>query len=82
VPTAPEECRSIGFVKRASSIEDVARTVANNGGDRFVIAYDNKSTTTETDFAATKTFGVVTGSATSRTEKHHLFTAEAFRCGQ
>ena len=75
-------CDSIGFVKRAESIEDIARTVANHGGTEFVVLNDNQSTTVETDFAATKTFGVVPGSASSRAEKHHLVTAEAFRCGR
>jgi hypothetical protein len=73
-------CDSIGFVKRAESIEDIAETVANNGGTEFVVQNDNQSTTMETDFQATKTFGVVHGTASTRAERHHVYTAEAFRC--
>lgn len=73
-------CESIGFVKRAETIEDIAETVANNGGTEFRVLNDNQSETVETDFRAAKTFGVTHGSASSRVEKHHSFTAEAYRC--
>ena len=71
---------SIGFIKRARSIEDIATTTANNGGTHYRVLDDQQSATVETDFTAAKTFGVVNGSASSRVEKHHLFTAEAYRC--
>lgn len=73
-------CESIGFVKRAETIADIAETVANNGGTEFRVLSDNQSETVETDFRVAKSFGVTHGTASSRVEKHHLFTAEAYRC--
>jgi hypothetical protein len=73
-------CDPIGFVIKAPSIEAVSETTANHGGTEFKVLDDFGHTTVETDFAATQTFGVVHGSATSREQKNHSYTAEAYRC--
>lgn len=73
-------CDAIGIIKSAESIEDIATTVANNGGTEFVVLHDQTSETVETDFRAAKTFGVTRGHASSRVDQHHLYTAQAFRC--
>lgn len=73
-------CDSIGFVIRAKSIEDIAETTANHGGTEYKILDDFGHSTIETDFAATQSFGVTQGHASSVEQTHHSYTAEAYRC--
>jgi len=74
------DCLRIGFVVRARAIEDIAETVANHGGTHFKVVDDRSHVTTETDFVARQSFGVVHGSSSSYDVKHHRYTAEAYRC--
>lgn len=76
-----EACRSIGFVKRARRIEDIATTVANNGGTHYRVLNDQQSASMRTNFTVTKTFDGAEGTASTYAVKHHLYTAEAYRCG-
>ena len=78
-------CSSIGFVIKASSIEAIAETTANHGGTEYKILDDFGHTTVETDFtgtnlAVTRNLSVTQGHASSSEEKHHAYTAEAYRC--
>ena len=73
-------CNSIGFVIQGKSIEDIAETTANHGGTEYKVLDDFGHTTVETDFAASQSFGVTQGHASSSEQKHHAYTAEAYRC--
>ncbi len=65
-------CRSIGFVRNASSIDDLAETTASNGGTHYRVLDDNGGDVVVTDFGR--------NTAVSRTVKAHRFVAEAYLC--
>ncbi len=81
VQSVGADCERIGFVVRATSVEEIADVVADHGGTHYVVLTDQASTSTETDIVASRNFGVTHGHASSTDVKHHRFTAEAYRCG-
>ena len=74
------ECREIGYIVRGSSIDEVARTAASNGGTHYRILDDFGHETVETSSAGTYGRGYYGGHSSSAVAKHHRLTARVFRC--
>lgn len=77
-------CRSIGFVRNAESIEELADTTAKNGGTHYRVLEDYGSVTFETDGVSNQwgATGITTHSSTTRAVKHHRYIAEAYLCSR
>lgn len=75
-----ESCDDIGFVIKASSVDDIAETAANHGGTHYRVLDDFAHSTVETDTVGMGRGGVFVANSSSAVVKHHKFTARVFRC--
>lgn len=82
VPGPLPDCREIGNVVRAPSLEAIASSAAKHGGTHYQVLSDFGDTTIETDTTATRTFGGVSAHSSSREAVHHQYVARVYRCEQ
>jgi len=75
-----EGCRELGFVIKATSIDDIATTAANHGGTHYRILDDFGHAVVETETSGGYGYGRFSSSSTSEVVKHHNFTARVFSC--
>lgn len=73
-------CPSLGFVREAASIEDVASTAARHGGDTYRVIEDFGHTSVETDTVGRYGAGAFVAQSSSETVSHHRYVAEVYRC--
>ncbi|MBX3191908.1 MAG: hypothetical protein KF819_33260 [Labilithrix sp.] len=80
VKEADPTCTSLGYVIKASSIDQVAETAANHGATHYKLLEDFKHVTLETETSAYGGRNWAVANSTTSAVTHHKFVAEAYRC--
>lgn len=84
VQAADPSCESLGFIREATKIDDLAKTAANHGATHYRVLDDQQGIAFDTEYSGvSRKVGGVTvmnGTSTSTSRTTHQYIAEAYRC--